>query len=59
MKANHTEAKNIRTLLGHGLGNRKVRVKQNGDVEYYGSIDYYDRQHDYWHYAGTVQELLK
>jgi hypothetical protein len=44
--------KYIRACLGHGRGNRRVRIHRNGDVTYYGSTDHYDRTHDYWHWAG-------
>lgn len=54
-----TENAIIRQHLGHGDGNRKVRIKQDGTVEYYGSTDHFDRQHDYWHYAGERDELLR
>jgi hypothetical protein len=47
----------IRKHLGHGDGNRVVRVKRDGTVEYHGSVDPFDRQHDYWHYAGTRAEV--
>jgi hypothetical protein len=51
--------KMIREYLGHGEGNRKVRVKRDGTVEYYGSRSDIDRQHDYWHFAGNREELAR
>jgi hypothetical protein len=47
----------IRKHLGHGEGNRKVIVKRNGKVHYYGSTDPVDRSQDWTHYAGTRAEL--
>ena len=44
--------KMIREYLSHGEGNRKVRIKRDGTVEYYGSRSDTDRQHDYWHFGG-------
>lgn len=49
----------IREYLGHGRGNRKVRIKRDGGIEYYGSIDPFDRRHDYWHYAGSRAEIMR
>ena len=49
----------IREYLQHGVGTRKVRLKRDGEVHYYGHPDPFNRQHDYWHYGGTAQELLK
>jgi len=46
----------IKRWLGSGEGNRKVRVLQDGCVEYYGSRDYYDRDHDYWHCFGSRKD---
>lgn len=55
--------KNIKTLireeLGHGEGSRKVRISRDGVVTYYGSRSDTDRNHDYWHDAGTVSEWAK
>jgi hypothetical protein len=48
----------IRGHFGHGEGNRKVKIKQNGEVHYYGSIDPFDREHDYWHFGGYVKDIL-
>lgn len=60
------QAAEIRRYLGHGIGDRVVRVHGAGVepyadgpwVEYYGSTEPLDRQHDYWHYAGRVDQLL-
>lgn len=49
-------ATQIRKYLGHGEGSRKVRVKRDGTVEYWGSCDPFDRSHDYWHFGGWVEE---
>ena len=49
----------IRTYLNHRDGNRKVRVKVDGTVEYYGSPKDTDRQHDYWHYYGKRSEVVR
>jgi len=52
------DATRIRKHLGHGKGDRRVRVKQNGVVEYWGTTDFYDREHDFWHFGGYATELL-
>ncbi len=49
----------IREYLGHGRGNRKVRIKQSGEVLYYGSTEDTDRSQDYWHYGGQREELAQ
>ena len=49
--------KMIREYLSHGEGNRKVRIKRDGTVEYYGSRSDTDRQHDYWHFGGYRAEV--
>lgn len=46
----------IRKHLGHGQGNRRVRVARDGRVTYYGSTSDTDRQHDYWHDGGWVRD---
>ena len=51
--------KEIRKHLGHGEGNRKVRVKRDGWVEYYGSTVDPDHTHDYWRYAGVRSDLAR
>ena len=53
-----TDKFNIREHLEHGKGNRKVVVHNDNTVSYYGSTDDFNRQHDYWHYAGTCEEIL-
>ena len=58
MKAKVTD-KMIREHLGHGDGSRKVRVKRNGEVHYYGSLDPADRKHDYWHFGGGREEIAR
>jgi hypothetical protein len=45
----------IRSALSHGQRNRRVRISQDGAVTYYGSTVDTDRQHDYWHDAGTIE----
>lgn len=50
--------KEIRQFLGHGQGNRKVRIKKDGEIHYYGSINAFDRQHDYWHYGGSRDDIV-
>lgn len=52
------EKKMIRSHLGHGEGNRVVRIKNNGEVHYYGSTIDTDRDHDWWHYGGMAEEIL-
>lgn len=49
----------IREHLGHGIGGRRVRVTKKGEVHYYGSTDPYDRSHDYWHWGGWREEILR
>ena len=56
---NRTEAAAIRTHLGHGLGNRRVVVKRDGEVHYYGSTDGTDRSQDYWHFGGYAEGWLR
>lgn len=51
--------RDIREYLGHGKGNRRVRVRSYGIVEYYGSTDDTDRDHDYWHFGGYRNELVR
>ncbi len=55
--SHHVKAARVRSYLGHGFGSRRVRVSNEGRVVYYGSIDGLDRQHDYWHLAGQLDEL--
>jgi len=57
-KLTHAQKAAIRKHLDHGEGNRKVRIHGDGSVEYYGSTDHYDRQHDYWHVGGWASEIL-
>jgi hypothetical protein len=47
----------IRVYLGHGQGNRRVRIKRDGTVEYYGSTNDIDRSHDYWHFGGMRSDI--
>jgi hypothetical protein len=49
----------IREHLGHGEGNRRVVIKRNGDIHYYGSLDATDRSHDYWHFGGHAAALAR
>lgn len=51
--------KQIREHLGHGQGNRRVRISRDGRVTYYGSTDPYDRQHDFWHEGRWVEDYQK
>ena len=53
------QRRQIQEHLGHREGYRRVRIMASGEVYYYGSTDSYDRQHDYWHYAGTAEEVLR
>lgn len=46
----------IRAYLGHGQGSRKVRITIEGRVNYYGSTDPANRQHDYWHEGRFADE---
>lgn len=55
--AMHVSDRDIREHLGHGQGNRRVRVQRDGKVHYYGSTVDTDRSHDYWHFAGFRDEL--
>ena len=48
----------IRKALSHGVGTRKVKISRTGDVTYYGSSEDTDRNHDYWHDGGTVEDWL-
>lgn len=48
--------KQIRQHLGHGQGNRRVRISRDGRVTYYGSTNDTDRSHDYWHEGRYVEE---
>lgn len=48
--------KEIRDYLGHGLGNRRVRISRDGRVQTYGSIDPTDRNVDYWMDRRYVEE---
>jgi hypothetical protein len=48
----------IRAYFGHGQGNRRVRICRDGMVEYYGSTNPTDRQHDYWHCAGSREVIV-
>lgn len=54
-QATHTE---IRDHLGHGTGNRVVKISRDGSVTYYGSTTDTDRSHDYWHSARHVEEYV-
>lgn len=49
----------IREQLGHGDGNRKVRITLGGEVHYYGSTNPFDRGHDWWHFGGYVQDFVR
>ncbi len=51
--------RDIREYMGHGEGNRRVRIKRDGTIEYYGSTLDTDRDHDWWHYGGTRAELVR
>ena len=51
--------KAIKESLGHGEGNRRVVIHRDGQVEYYGSTHPFNRDHDYWHYAGDRNELAR
>ena len=51
-------ARDVRKYLGHGDGNRRVRVSRDGHVTYYGSTDPADRSHDYWHEGGWTREYI-
>ena len=59
MPINMITNRDIRDYLGHGEGNRRVRIKHDGTVEYYGSTEHTDRSHDWWHYGGTREELAR
>jgi hypothetical protein len=52
-QATHRE---IRSSLGHGEGNRRVRISQDGRVTYYGSTTDIDRSQDWWHEGGYVTD---
>lgn len=39
--------KQIRDFLGHGQGNRKVRITRDGRVEFHGSTDAANRSCDF------------
>ncbi len=49
----------IREYLGHGRGNRRVQIRRNGQVHYYGSTDDTDRTQDWWHYADTRDQVAR
>lgn len=53
------QQKTIREYYGHGQGNRKVRIKRSGEVHYYGSTDATNRDHDWWHFGGMADEVLR
>lgn len=53
------ERQMIAEYYGVGQGNRKIRITRSGEVHYYGSCIDTDRDHDYWHYGGTVADVLR
>lgn len=57
MQTQQVTDQQIREHLGHGRGNRIVRIKRTGEIHYYGSTDPVDRSHDWWHYGGTRDEV--
>lgn len=56
---NKEQQKTIRDYYGHGRANRKVRIQRDGEVHYYGSCHDTDIQHDYWHFGGMADEVLR
>lgn len=52
----HATHREIRNSLGHGQGNRRVRIGRDGRVTYYGSTVDTDRSHDWWHEGRYVTE---
>jgi len=48
----------IRASLGHGDGNRRVKVARDGEVTFYGSTDPFDRSQDCWHDGRWAEEYI-
>lgn len=58
-KISKADRQKIKEFYSVGEGNRKVRTTRDGEVHYYGSRSDTDRQHDFWHFGGHVDEVLR
>ena len=58
MKQRQSTKAEIRYSLGHGKGNRRVRISHDSRVSFYGSTDPLDRSQDYWHCARWTREYV-
>jgi len=52
-----TEKRRVRDALGHDTGTRRVRVRENGEVEVYGSVDC-DPSQCHWVFYGFAEDVL-
>jgi len=50
--------KDVREYLGHNGVTCKVRIREDGSVERYGSINPSDRSKDYWEFMGFKDKIV-
>ena len=50
--------KDVREYLGHNGVTCKVRIREDGSVERYRSVDPYERSKDYWEFMGYKDEIV-